>query len=164
MVSYWWIGNGCWRRNLLITTIRCCFGHFGHQHPLSFYISFGHQHSKDVTKIHKSSPTISRQHHCSRLDANDHFAQTSSTSCLRGIKPLYDMNLMPMVNNKLKKSWKWGLKHVAAVILRKEFLKSSSGMTSTDFEGFQSGKQVQILLCRVKFHDSNPSQVVWIEL
>jgi len=110
MVSYWWIVNGCWRRNLLITTIRCCFGHFGHQHPLSFYISFGHQHSKDVTKIHKSSPTISRQHHCSRLDANDHFAQTSSTSCLRGIKPLYDMNLMPMVNNKLKKKLKMRFK------------------------------------------------------
>ena len=25
------------------------FGHFGHQHPISFYISVGHQHSKDVT-------------------------------------------------------------------------------------------------------------------
>ena len=27
------------------------FGHFCHQHPLSFYISVGQQHSKDVTDI-----------------------------------------------------------------------------------------------------------------
>ena len=33
------------------------FGYFGHQHRLSFYVSVGHQHSKDVVNIHKSSPT-----------------------------------------------------------------------------------------------------------
>ena len=38
------------------------FGQFGHQHPLSLYISFGNQHSKDVTNIYKSSATISHQH------------------------------------------------------------------------------------------------------
>ena len=33
--------NGCWRRIVLVTTLRCWwrFGHFGHQHPLSLYIS-----------------------------------------------------------------------------------------------------------------------------
>ena len=33
------------------------FCHFRHQHPLSFYLSVGHQHSKDVTKIQIQSPT-----------------------------------------------------------------------------------------------------------
>jgi len=33
------------------------FGHFGRQHPLSFYINVGHQHSKDVIKAHILSPT-----------------------------------------------------------------------------------------------------------
>ena len=33
------------------------FGHFVHQRQLSFYISVGHQHSKDVTKIEILSPT-----------------------------------------------------------------------------------------------------------
>ena len=37
------------------------FGVFDHQHLL-FHISIGHQHSKDVTNIHKSLPTQSRQH------------------------------------------------------------------------------------------------------
>ena len=32
-------------------------------HPLMFYISVGHQHSKDVTKIENLSPTWSHQHH-----------------------------------------------------------------------------------------------------
>ena len=41
------------------------FGHFGRQHPLSFYISVGHQHPKDVINIEILSPTSlnSHQHH-----------------------------------------------------------------------------------------------------
>ena len=31
--------------------------HFGHQHPLSFYISVEHKHSKDVTNIEIQSTT-----------------------------------------------------------------------------------------------------------
>ena len=34
------------------------FGHFGHQHPLSFNINVEHQHSKDVTKILTLLPTV----------------------------------------------------------------------------------------------------------
>ena len=33
-----------------------CFGHFGHQHPLSFYNSVGYKLSKYITK-HKNSVT-----------------------------------------------------------------------------------------------------------
>jgi len=33
------------------------FGHFGRQQSLSFYISVGHQHEKDVTNMEFSSPT-----------------------------------------------------------------------------------------------------------
>ena len=29
------------------------FGQFGHQNPLSFYITVEHQHSKDVTNVQK---------------------------------------------------------------------------------------------------------------
>ena len=32
-------------------------GHLGHQHPPSFYISVGHQHTKDVANIEILSPT-----------------------------------------------------------------------------------------------------------
>ena len=35
------------------------FGHFCHRHPLSYYISVGHQHSAPTL-----SPILSRQHHC----------------------------------------------------------------------------------------------------
>ena len=39
---------------MLVTTLRCWwrFGKFGHQHPLSFYISVEQQHSKDVNQHH----------------------------------------------------------------------------------------------------------------
>ena len=49
----------------LVTTINVGdgFGHFAHQYPLSFYISAGLQHSKDVTNIHKSSPVFNHHHH-----------------------------------------------------------------------------------------------------
>ena len=33
-----------------------------HQHPLSFNISVGQQHSKDVTNIEIQSPTITNRH------------------------------------------------------------------------------------------------------
>ena len=39
------------------------FGHFGYHHQLSFYISVGHQHSKDATKIEILSPTFKNCHH-----------------------------------------------------------------------------------------------------
>ena len=38
------------------------FGHFGRQHPPSFYISNGHQHSKDVINIEIQSPTSTDGH------------------------------------------------------------------------------------------------------
>ena len=38
------------------------FGHFGHQHQLSFYINFGHKHSKDVINIEIQSPTSTNRH------------------------------------------------------------------------------------------------------
>jgi len=53
------VGDRFWRRD-----VGDGFGHFGHQDPLSFYISVGHQHSKDVTNISKISPTLSHQQHC----------------------------------------------------------------------------------------------------
>ena len=51
--------DGCLERNLVVTTIDVGdgFGHFGNQHPLSFYISVGHQHSKYVTDF-KSSTSL----------------------------------------------------------------------------------------------------------
>ena len=51
--GYWWqlydVGKG--------------FGHFGHRHPLSFYICVGYQHLKIVTNV-KSSTSRCHQHHC----------------------------------------------------------------------------------------------------
>ena len=46
MVDY--VDDGCWRRNVLVTTLRCWwrFCHFRHQHPLSFNLSARHQHQK----------------------------------------------------------------------------------------------------------------------
>ena len=37
-------------------------GHFGHQHQLSFYISAGHQHLKDVPNIEIQSSTFTNRH------------------------------------------------------------------------------------------------------
>ena len=51
----WRQESGSWRRMLEtkyvgdINDIGDGFGHFGHQYPISFYISVEHQHSKDVT-------------------------------------------------------------------------------------------------------------------
>ena len=41
----------CWWRMLETKCVGDGFGNSGHQHPLSFYIIVGHQHSKDVTNI-----------------------------------------------------------------------------------------------------------------
>ena len=38
------------------------FGHFDHQHPLSFYICVEHQHSKYVTNIEIPQPTSTNRH------------------------------------------------------------------------------------------------------
>ena len=46
--QFWNIGDG--------------FGRFGHQYPPSFYISVGHQQSKDVINTQKLSSTLSHQH------------------------------------------------------------------------------------------------------
>ena len=42
---------------ILVTDIGDGLGHFDHQYPLSFYISVGHQHRKDVTNIEFLPPT-----------------------------------------------------------------------------------------------------------
>ena len=58
------IGDGCWRRNVLATTLRCWwrYGRFCHQHPLFFEISVGHQQPKDVTNIEILSLTSKNCH------------------------------------------------------------------------------------------------------
>ena len=48
----------CDNYKMLVTV----FGHFGRQHPLSFYISVGLQHSKDVIDIEIQSPTSTNRH------------------------------------------------------------------------------------------------------
>jgi len=50
----------CWWQCYIVSN---SFGHFGHQHPLCFYISVGQQHSNNVTNILNLSPTLSYQHH-----------------------------------------------------------------------------------------------------
>ena len=70
------VGDGCWRRNVLVTTTRCLtnivcdgFGHFGHPHPLSFLHYFRastfkrcHRHPEIVSNI-KSPISTCHQHH-----------------------------------------------------------------------------------------------------
>ena len=46
--------DGCWRRNELVTTIRCWWATTSQR---------CHQHRNSVTNIPKSSPTLSDQHH-----------------------------------------------------------------------------------------------------
>ena len=50
-------GEICWRQDFGDSC-----GRFGHQHPLSFNISVGHQHPKDVTNILILSPTYLNCH------------------------------------------------------------------------------------------------------
>ena len=57
-------GDGCWRQLWDIGDGLC---RFRHQHPLSFNISVGHQHSKDVTKIEILSPTSTCHRHLRSL-------------------------------------------------------------------------------------------------
>jgi len=45
----------------MLMTIKM-FGLFGQQHSLSFNISIGHQHSKDVTNFEIQSPTSTNRH------------------------------------------------------------------------------------------------------
>ena len=52
------VGDGCWRRNLLVTILRVCWRFW----PLSLNISIGNQHPKDVTKILILSPTFLNCH------------------------------------------------------------------------------------------------------
>ena len=49
----------CWWQ---LCDVSDSFGHFGHQHPLSFYISVGHRHSKDVANIEILSPKSTNRH------------------------------------------------------------------------------------------------------
>ena len=63
-IGYIDISDGCWRRYMLVTTKKCCWQFWSFWSP-TFTISLhyvGHQESKDVTNIHKSSTTFSRQH------------------------------------------------------------------------------------------------------
>ena len=56
------VGDGCWWRTLVtdvgeemywwqLLDVGDVFGHIGHQHPLSFFITVGYQYSKDVSNI-----------------------------------------------------------------------------------------------------------------
>ena len=62
-IRYINVGDRCFGLNVLVSTLRCGwrFSHFGHQNLLYFYISNGHQHSKEVIKnlcyIEIQSPT-----------------------------------------------------------------------------------------------------------
>ena len=58
------IVGGCRGQNVLVTTSRCWwrFWQFRSQHPLSFYITVGHQHSKDTTNAVILSPTSKNLH------------------------------------------------------------------------------------------------------
>ena len=49
----------CWRQ---LGDVGDGFGRFRHQDPLSFTISVGHQHPKDVTNIEIPSPTLNNCH------------------------------------------------------------------------------------------------------
>ena len=59
------VGDRWLKQNLLVTFLIFWwrFGHFSHQHPLSFPTSLGHHGKTDVTNINKSSPTLSYKHH-----------------------------------------------------------------------------------------------------
>ena len=66
-IGYIDVGDGCWEQNVLLTVkdlydVSDGFGTFDHEYPLSFNISVGNQQSNDLTNVHESSPTFSRQH------------------------------------------------------------------------------------------------------
>ena len=77
--SCWWrilegyigVGDGCGRRNLLETTLRCWWRFWPFLLPtFSFIISIGHQHPKDVTNIkstRKFSPTECHQQNVTNI-------------------------------------------------------------------------------------------------
>ena len=62
----------CWRQ---LWDVGDGFGGFRHQHPLSFSISVGHQHPKDVTNIEILSPTPENSHQ--HKVTNIHLSPTS---------------------------------------------------------------------------------------
>ena len=53
------VGDGCWRRT---ENVGDGYSHFGLQHPLSFDIGIGHQHSESVTNIEDQSPKSTNRH------------------------------------------------------------------------------------------------------
>ena len=61
------VGDGCWRRNVLVTIIRCWWQFWPFWSPtfniFLLHCSVRHQHSNDVTNILNWSPILSRQHH-----------------------------------------------------------------------------------------------------
>ena len=70
------IGDGCCRRMVLVTTIRCCWQFWPFWSPTSTIFLHKrraptsqrcHQHRNSATNIPKSSSTLSHQHHCYRL-------------------------------------------------------------------------------------------------
>ena len=69
------VGDKCWRRKLLVTTLICCWWLWPHRSPTSNIFlqqrrapTFKryHQDRNSITKIDKSSLTLSHQHHCNR--------------------------------------------------------------------------------------------------
>ena len=57
------VGDGCWRRNMLATTLRCWWRFWPILSPTSFFsISVGHQHPKVVTNIEILSLTPENRH------------------------------------------------------------------------------------------------------
>ena len=58
------VGDGCWRRNVLVTTLRCWWPFWSFLPPAStiFDTSDGHQDSKDVIMIEIQTPTSKNCH------------------------------------------------------------------------------------------------------
>ena len=69
------VGDGCWIRNVLVTTIRCWwwFWSFLHKIRAPTFKRY-HQHRNSVPNIHRPSPTLNQQH---PLVTNIHFSPTS---------------------------------------------------------------------------------------
>ena len=75
-----------WKRNVLMTTLR-----FGHQHPLSFYTSVGHQHSKHVTNSEIQTPQSTNSHQLSVTNLKMSPTSLSVTVCYQNFKLVIDI-------------------------------------------------------------------------
>ena len=89
------VGDGCWRRNVLETTLRCWF----EMSPIS---KFCHQHPKIVTNI--KSPTSTRhQHLCSPHKVLPNFCRVISQyrGCCEKMSGFKSSSISPL-HNRLK--------------------------------------------------------------